>query len=125
VIALDPCGVPGFFSVLLLPPPHPTNDNHPAVSNITNDSNRIRWFQRRAFQGLTAIPRMPASAKVLAGIKGTRGLVDSGSNFAVAAVVVITNVLVADPLVGVTAAGEKAQVASLGRVPQENFMLPE
>jgi len=40
------------------------------------------------------------------------------------AVVATVNVVVAVPLTGVTDAGAKVQVDSLGRVPHENFIVP-
>jgi hypothetical protein len=123
----EPVGVPE-LAVLELeePDPHAVRDSAPIISNSRDRAVHNDRFQRDARRGVIARLMIPAKASVLAGIQGVVGLSEAGPSIAVAAVVVIMSVVdAADPFDGVTLAGEKVQVASAGKAPQENLRVPE
>ena len=99
----------------------PDSEIRPAVSRNVSRLTRVRrWLSLRMRRGERIRNTRPAQA-----MPCREPEISSRSEALVVAVVVIVRVVVEDaPPAGVREAGTKVQEVPLGRVPQENLMVP-
>lgn len=121
VMVWAPAGVPGFVGVLFEGEEElqPENESRPAASrSVSRVARARRRLSPRSLRGDRVSRMKLAHAIPCSGSDRSRRRAVEG------AVVVMVRTLVAAPLVGVTEAGAKVQLAPLGSVPQENFTVP-